>query len=65
MDVKLNVQDSPNSASVIVDAIRCCRVALDRNISGALDVPSSFLMKSPPAQLGDMEAFAAYKEFIS
>jgi myo-inositol-1-phosphate synthase len=65
VEVKLNVQDSPNSAAVIVDAIRCCRVALDRKIGGALEVPSSFLMKSPPTQVGDMEAFAAYKEFIS
>ncbi|HUT15934.1 MAG TPA: inositol-3-phosphate synthase, partial [Anaerolineae bacterium] len=48
LELKLEVWDSPNSAGVVVDAIRCCKLALDRNLSGTLLGPSSYFMKSPP-----------------
>jgi len=48
MEVKLEVWDSPNSAGVVVDAIRCAKLALDRGVSGALTGPSAYFMKSPP-----------------
>ena len=56
IEVKLEVWDSPNSAGVVVDAIRCCKLAIDRGIGGALIGPSAYFMKSPPAQYTDDEA---------
>jgi len=56
MELKLEVWDSPNSAGVVIDAIRCCRLALDRNIGGPIGGPSSYFMKSPPEQVTDPEA---------
>lgn len=56
IDVKLEVWDSPNSAGIVVDAIRCARLALDRKIGGAIIGPSSYYMKSPPQQFSDDEA---------
>ena len=56
IEVKLEVWDSPNSAGVVVDAIRCCKLAMDRGISGALIGPSAYFMKSPPVQYTDDEA---------
>ena len=50
LDLRLSVEDSPNSAGIVIDAIRCCRVALDRGIGGALISPSAYFMKHPPAQ---------------
>ncbi|MEK7079299.1 MAG: inositol-3-phosphate synthase, partial [Patescibacteria group bacterium] len=50
VEVRLSVEDSPNSAGVVIDAIRCCKLALDRHIAGPLEEPSSFFMKSPPKQ---------------
>ena len=64
-EVKLEVWDSPNSAGVVVDAIRCCKLALDRGISGALVGPSSYFMKSPPVQYKDDEARILAEEFIA
>src|SRR5213596_1759574 len=55
-EVKLEVWDSPNSAGVVIDAIRCAKIALDRGMSGALIGPSSYFMKSPPQQFTDYEA---------
>ena len=55
-EVKLEVWDSPNSAGVVIDAIRCAKLALDRGIGGALHGPSSYFMKSPPVQYTDDEA---------
>ena len=52
-ELKLEVWDSPNSAGVVIDAIRCAKLALDRGIGGALDRPSSYFMKSPPEQFTD------------
>jgi myo-inositol-1-phosphate synthase len=63
-EMKLEVWDSPNSAGVVIDAVRCAKVALDRGISGALVGPSSYLMKSPPQQFSDHEARARIEAFI-
>ncbi|MPR11469.1 inositol-3-phosphate synthase [Microvirga tunisiensis] len=56
MEVKLEVWDSPNSAGVVIDAVRCAKLAMDRKIGGALTGPSSYFMKSPPQQFTDNEA---------
>jgi myo-inositol-1-phosphate synthase len=64
-EVKLEVWDSPNSAGVVIDAIRCAKLALDRRIGGALIGPSSYFMKSPPQQFTDYEARQRTEEFIS
>ena len=63
-EVKLEVWDSPNSAGVVIDAIRCARLALDRGVGGVLGGPSSYFMKSPPVQVTDDEARVAVEEFI-
>jgi myo-inositol-1-phosphate synthase len=64
LELKLEVWDSPNSAGVVIDAIRCAKVALDRKIGGALIGPSSYYMKSPPEQFTDYEALAKTEAFI-
>ncbi len=64
-EVKLEVWDSPNSAGVVIDAIRCCKLALDRGLKGALIEPSSYFMKSPPVQFSDEEAHQNVVRFIS
>ncbi len=63
-EVKLEVWDSPNSAGVVIDAIRCCKLALDKGLKGALNAPSSYFMKSPPVQYTDDEARHMTEEFI-
>jgi myo-inositol-1-phosphate synthase len=63
-EVKLEVWDSPNSAGVVIDAIRCAKLALDRGIGGALNGPSSYFMKSPPLQFTDDEARELVEAFI-
>lgn len=63
-ELKLEVWDSPNSAGVVIDAIRCAKLALDRGISGSLTGPSSYFMKSPPVQVTDDEARKQTEEFI-
>ena len=65
VEVKLEVWDSPNSAGVAIDAIRCCKLALDRGVGGALYGPSAYFMKSPPRQYADAEAKAMVEEFIA
>jgi myo-inositol-1-phosphate synthase len=65
IEVRLEVEDSPNSAGVMVDAIRCVKIALDRKIGGALLSPSSYFMKSPPVQYSDSVARHMVEEFIS
>jgi myo-inositol-1-phosphate synthase len=65
LEYKLEVWDSPNSAGVIIDALRCAKLGLDRNIGGALLAPSSYFMKTPPVQYTDEEAHKAVEEFIS
>ena len=64
LELKLEVWDSPNSAGVVVDAIRCCKLALDRGISGALVGPCSYFMKSPPIQYTDQVAHDMAEAFI-
>jgi len=64
MELKLEVWDSPNSAGVVIDAIRCVKLALDNGIGGALDAPSSYFMKSPPTQVSDDDAHDAVEDFI-
>ena len=64
IDLRLSVEDSPNSAGIMVDAIRCCKVALDRKVSGVLKSPSSYFMKHPIEQYSDSEAKTRVEEFI-
>ena len=63
-ELKLEVWDSPNSAGVVIDAVRCAKLALDRGLSGALYGPSSWFMKSPPRQFTDAEARRRTEVFI-
>ncbi len=65
LELKLEVWDSPNSAGVVIDAIRCCKLALDRGLKGALTAPSSYFMKSPPIQYTDDEARKMLEEYIA
>ncbi|HKZ51191.1 MAG TPA: inositol-3-phosphate synthase, partial [Dehalococcoidia bacterium] len=64
LEVKLEVWDSPNSAGVVIDAIRCAKLAMDRGIAGALTGPSAYFMKSPPQQFTDEEARHLVERFI-
>ena len=64
IELKLEVWDSPNSAGVVIDAVRCAKLALDRGISGALLGPSSYFMKSPPEQYTDEVARLKTEAFI-
>ena len=65
LEYKLEVWDSPNSAGVIIDAIRACKIALDRKIGGPILSASSYFMKSPPVQYSDSEAHEAVENFIN
>jgi len=65
LEYKLEVWDSPNSAGVIIDALRCAKIGLDRKIGGALLSPSSYFMKTPPIQYTDEQAHDKVEEFIS
>ena len=65
VEAKLEVWDSPNSAGVVIDALRCCKLAMDRGLSGAVVGPSSYFMKSPPIQYTDAEAKRLTEEYIS
>jgi myo-inositol-1-phosphate synthase len=64
VELKLEVHDSPNSAGIVIDAVRCCKLALDRGVAGALEGPSSYLMKSPPHQVSDNVARQQTEDFI-
>jgi myo-inositol-1-phosphate synthase len=64
VELKLEVWDSPNSAGVVVDAVRCCKLALDRGVGGALVGPSAYFMKSPPVQYPDDVARRMTEDFI-
>jgi myo-inositol-1-phosphate synthase len=64
VELKLEVWDSPNSAGVVIDAVRCIKLALDRGISGALEWPSAYFMKSPPIQHADDQAHECVERFI-
>jgi myo-inositol-1-phosphate synthase len=65
MELKLEVWDSPNSAGVVIDAVRICKLALNQGLSGALEDPSSYLMKSPPIQYPDPVALDKTEQFIA
>jgi myo-inositol-1-phosphate synthase len=65
MELKLEVWDSPNSAGIVIDAVRCCKLALNNGLSGQLDGPSSYLMKSPMNQRPDHEARELTEKFIA
>ncbi|MEZ0285286.1 MAG: inositol-3-phosphate synthase, partial [Thermoleophilia bacterium] len=64
MELKLEVWDSPNSAGIVIDAVRCAKLALDRGIGGTLEGPSSYFMKSPPVQYPDAVAHELTEAFI-
>jgi myo-inositol-1-phosphate synthase len=64
LELKLEVWDSPNSAGIVIDAVRLAKLALDNGIAGALEGPSSYLMKSPPTQIVDDEAYELSEQFI-
>ena len=64
VELKLEVSDSPNSAGVVVDAIRCCKISLDRKLNGPIIAPSSYYMKSPPRQFTDDNARRNLQTFL-
>src|ERR671922_466505 len=65
VELKLEVWDSPNSAGIVIDAVRLAKLALNNEISGALEAPSAYLMKSPPKQIPDAQARDAVERFIA
>jgi myo-inositol-1-phosphate synthase len=65
VELKLEVWDSPNSAGIVIDAVRLAKLALNNGISGALEGPSAYLMKSPPKQIVDDEACSLVEDFIA
>ena len=64
LELKLEVWDSPNSAGVIIDSVRCCKLAMDNGLSGAIIAPCSYFKKSPPVQYTDEEARKLVEDFI-
>jgi myo-inositol-1-phosphate synthase len=64
VELKLEVWDSPNSAGIVIDAVRLAKLALNNGISGSLEAPSAYLMKSPPLQIRDDEAREQIERFI-
>lgn len=64
LELRLSVEDSPNSAGIVIDAIRCCKLALKRNLGGILYNPSAYFMKHPPKQIPDDIAHQLVEEFI-
>ena len=64
LELRLSVEDSPNSAGVSIDAIRCAKLALDRGQGGVVEGPSAFFMKHPPRQLPDDEAHRETERFV-
>ncbi len=65
LEARLSVEDSPNSAGIVIDAIRCAKLALDREIAGPLEAASAYLMKHPPRQMRDTDAREALAGFIA
>jgi myo-inositol-1-phosphate synthase len=65
VELKLEVWDSPNSAGIVIDAVRCCKLALNHGVGGQLDGPSSYLMKSPRNQRPDDQAHRDTEKFIA
>jgi len=64
LELRLSVEDSPNSAGVAIDSIRCCKLALDRGIGGVLYSPAAYFSKHPPKQYTDEQAYTMTEEFI-
>jgi myo-inositol-1-phosphate synthase len=64
LELKLEVWDSPNSAGIVIDAVRLAKLAMLNGVSGALESPSAYLMKSPPKQIADDEAYDLVEQFI-
>jgi myo-inositol-1-phosphate synthase len=64
IELKLEVWDSPNSAGVVIDAVRCCKLGLDRGLAGTLPGPSAYFMKTPPVQYTDDQARKMVEDFI-
>src|SRR5204863_1014474 len=64
LELKLEVWDSPNSAGIVIDAVRVAKLALNNGIAGALEAPSAYLMKSPPKQVRDDDARESTERFI-
>jgi myo-inositol-1-phosphate synthase len=64
LELRLSVEDSPNSAGVVIDAIRCMKLALDRQTAGVLVGPSALFMKRPPKQFTDEQAHEMTESFI-
>ncbi|MEM0360111.1 MAG: inositol-3-phosphate synthase [Candidatus Diapherotrites archaeon] len=64
LDIRLEVEDSPNSAGVMIDAIRCAKIALDRKLAGAIVGPSAYFFKHPPKQFSDYQAKKLVEEFV-
>lgn len=65
IEIRLSVEDSPNSAGVAIDMIRCAKLALERNVGGLLEAPSAYFCKHPPKQFTDDEAYQMTQEYIS
>ena len=64
LELRLSVQDSPNSAGVVIDAVRCAKLGLERGLAGPLEAVSAYYMKSPPVQMRDSEAYERVERFI-
>ena len=64
LEMRLSVEDSPNSAGIAIDAVRCCKLALDRKIGGVLEGPSAYFSKHPPIQYPDYQAYQMTEDFI-
>jgi myo-inositol-1-phosphate synthase len=65
VELRLSVEDSPNSAGAVIDCIRLCKLAIQRNVGGVLEAPSAYYCKHPPVQYTDDVAFSLVEEFIS
>jgi myo-inositol-1-phosphate synthase len=65
MELRLSVEDSPNSAAVVADAIRCCKLARDAKMAGPIDPVAAWCMKHPPRQMFDHDARMAFDEFVT
>ncbi len=65
LELRLSVEDSPNSAGVAIDMVRCAKVARDRGLSGPIEAASAFFCKHPPTQMTDDRAASAVEAFIA
>ena len=64
LELRLSVEDSPNSAGVAIDSLRCAKLAIDRGLGGVLEAPSAYFCKHPPRQFTDDEAYQMLENFI-